>query len=262
MTNNTITTPRPAEEINADSPFRKVDFVPLEKSHPQQLPPPPNNETPTSDTADALARACTTALLTSSELSMLEVPLRPHLLGEWMREGDLGFIFAPRGVGKTWETMLIANALSEGTRLGEWAAGASQRRVLYVDGEMNLRDTKERNAAIGITSPNFLWLHHERLFQTARLTLNLGRLHTQRAISALLSPGDVLILDNLSALCRGVAENDNDQWEAILPWLLGLRNNRITTIIVHHAGRNGQMRGASRREDAAHWILSTCSEQA
>ncbi len=66
----------------------------------------------------------------------------------------------------------------------------------------------------------------------------------------------MLILDNLSALCRGLEENSNDDWEFILPWLLDLRRKRVTVIVVHHAGRNGQMRGGSKREDAAHWILS------
>ncbi|NJM39124.1 MAG: winged helix-turn-helix transcriptional regulator [Akkermansiaceae bacterium] len=38
--------------------------------------------------------------------------------------------------------------------------------------------------------------------------------------------------------------------------MLKLRGRKITVIIVHHAGRSGEMRGASRREDMAHWIIS------
>jgi putative DNA primase/helicase len=65
----------------------------------------------------------------------------------------------------------------------------------------------------------------------------------------------LLILDNLSCLFSGMKENDNDAWEAVLNWLLELRRKRIAVLIVHHAGRNGQMRGASRREDAAFWVI-------
>jgi hypothetical protein len=50
-------------------------------------------------------------------------------------------------------------------------------------------------------------------------------------------------------------ENDADAWERVLPWLLDLRRNRIAVIFVAHSGRNGQMRGTSRREDAAFWII-------
>jgi len=41
----------------------------------------------------------------------------------------------------------------------------------------------------------------------------------------------------------------------VLPWLLELRRHRIAVVFVHHAGRNGQMRGTSKREDAAFWSI-------
>ena len=50
-------------------------------------------------------------------------------------------------------------------------------------------------------------------------------------------------------------ENDADAWEQILPWLLELRRRKIAVLFVVHAGRNGQMRGTSRREDAAAWVI-------
>ena len=64
-----------------------------------------------------------------------------------------------------------------------------------------------------------------------------------------------LILDNLSCLFTGIKENDADAWELVLPWLLDLRRNRIAVVFIAHAGRNGFMRGTSRREDAAFWII-------
>jgi DNA-binding CsgD family transcriptional regulator len=41
----------------------------------------------------------------------------------------------------------------------------------------------------------------------------------------------------------------------VLPWLLELRRHRIAVVFVHHAGRNGLMRGTSKREDAAFWSI-------
>ena len=195
------------------------------------------------------------AILSACDLNAMDIPKRPALLGSWMREGDIGFVFAARGIGKTWLSLLTGNAVAEGAKLGEWEAGESPRTVLYVDGEMSLADSQFRARAIGITAPHFRWLHHEHLYAEQEQTLNIAAANCQTAISALLDAGSVLILDNLSALCRGIAENDNDAWEAILPWLLSLRRRKVTVIIVHHAGRNGEMRGASRREDAADWIL-------
>jgi hypothetical protein len=50
-------------------------------------------------------------------------------------------------------------------------------------------------------------------------------------------------------------ENESDDWEKLSPWLLHLRRKKIATIIIHHAGRSGHMRGTSRREDAVSWII-------
>jgi hypothetical protein len=34
-----------------------------------------------------------------------------------------------------------------------------------------------------------------------------------------------------------------------------MRRHKVAVLIVHHAGRNGEMRGTSKREDAAVWVL-------
>ena len=65
----------------------------------------------------------------------------------------------------------------------------------------------------------------------------------------------LLILDNLSCLFGGLKENDADDWGRVLNWLLELRRSRIAVIIVHHAGRSGFMRGTSKREDPAAWMI-------
>ena len=33
-------------------------------------------------------------------------------------------------------------------------------------------------------------------------------------------------------------ENDADDWEAVLPWLLTLRRKGIAVCIIHHSGRS------------------------
>ena len=196
------------------------------------------------------------ALITSGALAVLPVLPRPRILGEWLREGDLGYLYAPRGHGKTWLAMLIGNAIAEGLPLGLWKAGEGARRVVYFDAEMNLPDVKARAALIGIKSDRFEWLQNERVFETLRRALNIASPADQSEIGSLLNEGDVLIVDNLSTAASGMAENDNDAFDLVKDWILELRGRKITVLIVHHAGRNGEMRGASRREDMAHWIIS------
>src|SRR5262249_27368247 len=62
--------------------------------------------------------------------------------------------------------------------------------------------------------------------------------------------------DNLSTLASGMKENEADSWELVNNWLLDLRRRRIAVVIVHHAGRSGEMRGTSKREDSVFWIIA------
>jgi hypothetical protein len=213
----------------------------------------------TSATAAQIAwdTAFSSALMDGTAFVGQNVPERPALLGSFLRKGDLGFVFAPRGVGKTWISLLMAKAIGNGQPLGDWTAGtAGPLKVCYVDGEVNLPDAIER-ATLTSLPPNVHWLHHETVADTTGRGINLADPCQQSGLLTMLIANDikVLFLDNLSCLFRGVAENEADAWEKILAWLLELRRAEVTTILVAHAGRNGEMRGTSRREDAAHWIL-------
>ena len=196
------------------------------------------------------------SLITGRRLLELVLPPRPALLGQWMRQGDLGYLFAPRGAGKSWMALLIARAVATGRPLGEWQAGQQALPVCYFDAEMNLPDVQDRVRSTGLDVPGFSLLSNEMIFQSQGHGLNIASPAHQEAVSATLPDGCLFIIDNLSTSQLGMAENDNDSFDAIRDWLLSLRHRAITVLIVHHAGRNGLMRGSSRREDMAHWILS------
>src|SRR4029453_14162609 len=73
------------------------------------------------------------SVVTSNELRDLSLTPRKKLLADWFYEGDLGFIFAYRGVGKTWFALAIAQALSTGGKLGDWRAD-EKVKLLLVEG--------------------------------------------------------------------------------------------------------------------------------
>jgi AAA domain len=234
-------------------------------------------------------------VISALQLKEMKIPKRPALLDRWMCEGDLGYIFAPRGVGKTWLAMSLPRAISQRTPLGLWAAGSSSGTsssdssspglpasesaekvipatpdldpiptgadacvpVLYVDGEMAMELTQYRSNGLQMEHSGVHYLHHEHLFNSDTTTINLGEATDRQAITDLILQQGfrVLILDNLSALASGVDENKGMDYEPIGHWLLELRRRRITVIVIHHAGRNGFMRGHSKREDACAWII-------
>jgi hypothetical protein len=200
------------------------------------------------------------AMNEGANLASLEIAPRPSLMGAWMKEGDLGMIYAARGVGKTWLSMMLAHALAEGRGLGEWEAGEQGPGVVvYVDGEMNLADTVAREQqmkAMGFQSVNLTFLHHEQLPEGRHL--NLADVGQQEALlaEAKARGAKAVVLDNISCLFRDVDENDNNEWEKVSPWLLSFRRAGVAVVLIHHEGRNGGgARGASRREDMMHWVI-------
>jgi len=127
---------------------------------------------------------------------------------------------------------------------------------MYVDGEMLASDTQSRIRDLngGIVPENLYVINHEILYEENGTVLNLAEpQHQQALLQLLLQKGiRVLILDNLGCLFSGVAENEADEWEKVLPWLLELRRARIAVIIIHHTGHDTtRMRGTVRREDSA-----------
>jgi len=196
-------------------------------------------------------------LTTSNQLDSIAITPRAKVIDCWAYQGDLGFIFAPRGLGKTWLGIYIAKNLATGKDIGPWKVQA-ENNVLYIDGEMPPSDIQWRDHVLGQPTKNLAYINHEILFERTGRIMNLADLGLQDAILALCKEQNfnVLLLDNLSTLVTGVDENKTIDWEKILPWLLRLRREHILVIFIHHAGRSGQMRGSSKREDPSAWIIS------
>jgi hypothetical protein len=206
---------------------------------------------------DALAGIYKTAMDDESFFKKNISPRRT-ILGSWFREGSLGFIFGRRGAGKTWFAWDMAISISKGINYGPWRCEIP-RKTLYVDGEMPLRSMQERLKLLNPNpTGNLFIMSRERLMDEARMLLNLCESCWQEALLAYCigEKIKVVFLDNLSSLCWGMKENEADSWEQVLSWLLMLRQSGIAIIIVHHANRDGnEMRGTSRREDAADWVI-------
>lgn len=232
-------------------------------SHPGYVLPEPdlgespaqNGETP-DQIFDELLEKFSKAICTCQDLQSLDIPAREFLMGRWMREGDLGFVYGERGSGKTWFVDAIATHLSKGTNLFEWEV-PKPVDVLLIDGEMPLDAARDRLAGMARNNTRLHVLHHEMLSDKSGATINLTNERAQRVITEICVQKSIklLILDNLSCLFSGIKENDADEWEKVLNWLLDLRRRRIAVLIVHHASRSGTMRGTSRREDAAFWVI-------
>ena len=89
---------------------------------------------------------------------------------------------------------------------------------------------------------------------------NLADLAGQRILEDLIDREDpaLVVLDNLSTLCRGGEENSAESWQAIQDWLVLQRSRRRCNLLVHHSGKNGDQRGTSKREDVLDISIRMC----
>jgi hypothetical protein len=195
------------------------------------------------------------ATLSGAEFNAIQITPRTPIIKDWFMEGDLGFAYAYRGSGKTWFILNVSSALANGSECGPWQV-LGEWPVLYVDGEMMSDDIQQRIRALngGEIPTNLHVLNHEILYQKSEMVLNFANLADQQLILqvCLKKKIRVLVLDNLGCLFTGVKENDADEWEKVLPWLLELRRHKIAVIIIHHTGVDpSRMRGTTKREDPA-----------
>ncbi|MEQ1844485.1 MAG: AAA family ATPase [Nitrospira sp.] len=200
-----------------------------------------------------------TAMLSYSDLLSLEIPERPRYLS-WLPEGGNVMAYGPRGVGKTFFQLAIATSLTTGKPLWKWAC-TRPVGVLYVDGEMQLDELRQRTTALMNTPPiaPLEFLTGQLVYQRCGgKDLILTSDHMRQEVVKLLDARPeirVMILDNISCLFSGINEDSKQDWEPINAWLIRLRHRGLATILVHHAGKGGQQRGTSGREDSLDTVI-------
>jgi putative DNA primase/helicase len=183
------------------------------------------------------------------ELFALDIKPRGMVLDPIIPEKGLAMLYGTRGTGKTFVALGIAYAAATGGTFFNWRA-PRPRRVLLIDGEMPATALRDRLRSIAAAAPApspTLRIIAGDLIESG--VGNLASPMLQDEIDPWLAGVDLLILDNLSSLTAALRDNDADSWSPIQAWLLRLRRQGISVLIVHHAGKGGDQRGTSRRED-------------
>jgi DNA-binding CsgD family transcriptional regulator len=176
-------------------------------------------------------------------------------------------IFGKRGIGKTWLCTLIGLALTRKRQadieIGSWYPKHAAS-CLYIDAEMNNRQLQDNISRLAEClppedpeAPLLILSAHDFTLQY-QTQFNIGNRETREALYNLLVEDrriEVLILDNTAALTPGIEENTKEAWDPINQWLISLRHLGVAVVLIHHAGKAGQQRGTSGREDAMDTII-------
>ncbi|HUN01032.1 MAG TPA: AAA family ATPase [Halothiobacillus sp.] len=213
-------------------------------------------EHPTSPANPAITPKPLTSI-SAHELLALEMKPRNLLLAPWLPEGGLTMVYGPRGIGKTHLVLGCAWAIASGGAFLNWKA-PEQCKVLIVDGEMPGQVLQERLAVLARDAtqeppPGYLRFLPMDMQERG---LDIGNAEDQEALEVVISDAAVIIVDNISTLSRGGKENEGESWLPVQEWALRQRRNGKSVIFVHHAGKGGQQRGTSRREDVLDTVIS------
>ncbi|MDY0029907.1 MAG: AAA family ATPase [Pseudobdellovibrionaceae bacterium] len=194
---------------------------------------------------------------TLGDFLRLEIPPREDILSPILQTQSLSMIYAKRGVGKTHFALNIAYALACGGSFLKWSA-PRPCKVLYIDGEMPAHAMQERLAKI--VKESGLKADPE-CFQIITPDMqdngmpDISTLEGQEMIEPFVDQAEFIVVDNISTLARTGKENEAEGWLPIQAWALSLRSRKKSVMFVHHAGKGGQQRGTSRREDVLDLVI-------
>lgn len=190
--------------------------------------------------------------VTVAELLCHEFPAREFVLEPIFTLSSLNMLFAWRGLGKTHVALGIAYAAAAGSAFWQWNA-ARPFKVLLIDGEMPGESLQARVAAVAVASElepdpdNFRIL---TIDLCGGVMPDLATPEGQASVAEECEWAELIVVDNLSCLVRGLErENSAESWTSVAQWALNLRSRGKCVLFVHHAGKNGQQRGTSKRED-------------
>lgn len=184
-------------------------------------------------------------------------------LGNWLRESSCSMLYGWRGVGKSWVAMSIAWAAASGSGYLGFGPGTKRPKVFYFDSELGKNCIRERFQAFiphhgKVGNPDLLDIIPKSFDQLPKSEVpNLGDPSTHAFWLDLLSPYDVLVLDNISGIVRQYKrENEAETWTRVQSFLNKLRSSGKAILLIHHAGKSGTQRGTSVREDNLDFVLA------
>jgi len=187
----------------------------------------------------------------------MPLPKRENILSPWLPVQGLAMIYAPRGVGKTHIALGIAHAVASNTLFLGWQP-SKPRGVLYLDGEMPASLMQERLSILlnKISTPLLAPFRLITPDLQSQGMIDLATPKGQILLEDYLNDIELIIVDNISTLCRNSKENEADAWLPVQEWALKMRASGRSVLYIHHAGKSGHQRGTSKREDILDTVIA------
>jgi len=198
-----------------------------------------------------------------------ECPPVEYAIDPLLSSRGTGEIFAWRGTGKSYITTQMAVDIAKGRPMmfgghkgggGHWPISRAYR-VLYVYGEMDDTEIQARSIAISRMSGQEIPTDEQlgtmckdyQLNWRPKISSSRDRKFIEDRVFGYGYEG--LILDNISTLWPTSQENQTDRSAILAEWFNDLNQRGVWVIFLHHAGKSGEQRGDSEKEDMLSFVL-------
>lgn len=185
-------------------------------------------------------------------------PKRENIIHPWLPKQGLCMVHAYRGIGKTHFSIGIAVAAATGETFLKWHA-PRRWNVVFIDGEMpGVVIQRRLKDAVHLIGGDFNSDINLQIITPDLQPMGMPDLASnegQEKLSPYIKDADLIVMDNISTLCRSGEENKSDSWNGLQEWLLRLRSQGKSVLLVHHDGKGGQQRGTSKKEDILDTVI-------
>lgn len=192
-------------------------------------------------------------ILEFKDFSKLKLPPKRTILNPWIKEQSIILISGWRGVGKTWFALSLLDAITRSESFGPWKT-TNPVNCLYLDGEMAGEDIQSRYKELNPKAQQkyAFYLYSEYYANNQGVPpANLLDYDWRIKMKEIMLKKKIKlwVVDNISSVTPGIDENVKKDWDPVNRWLIELRFAGISSILVHHTGKEGDQRGTSSRED-------------
>lgn len=196
----------------------------------------------------------------ANALCSMEFPELEYCLKPWLHVGSLSLLWAMRGAGKTHMAISISHAIATGGSFLCWSA-PKPRRVCYLDGEIGkrgmstwLKEVVSSASEIGSGRFKFVTLEESK----SGIIWNLADPQCQPIYTEIIEDAEFIVVDNLATVMKPAGrglQSDVEQWASVQQWALQQRAKGKSILFLHHAGKSGEQRGTSTKEDVMDIVI-------
>ena len=164
-------------------------------------------------------------------------------------------LHAGSGGMKSLFSMYLTSCIAKGTPLFEQLP-VEQKNVFYIDCEMGHASIAQRARTMGLMDLDQQVFSYFSTSNFEGFTLSDPETQEQLINALVTNNYEVVVIDNVRTGFRLADENKAESWQPVNDLTIKLRNNGISTFILHHNNKSGNYSGSQASENAVENIIS------